>query len=161
MPPDFRPAVTGAAYVDDVALSVAKQPARQLPAGSLAHEHPWVVAGVAGYAGYRLGRSHPARRTGRHPFLTLGLVGCGVLVVVAVLYVAIQVVKVLVAVMLTVVHGIVRTKRTWIWMRIAWGLCALSVVQLRAGRKLPASVTTPLVIGWLDRWWLTSRRPVG
>lgn len=110
----------------------------------------------AGYAGYRIAK--------RHPLAAILLILSGFLLLTAavLVYAAVLVLETAAAVVMTIVHYTVRSERTWLWMRICWGVAALPVVQmrsrLRTGRKLPSSAVTPIVIGWLNRWPVTARR---
>lgn len=114
-----------------------------------------ILAG-AGYAGYRMGKRHSLA------VALLILSGSLLLAAAVLVYVAVLALETAAAVVMTIVHYAFRSERTWLWMRIFWGVAALSVVQLRsrlrAGRKLPSSVVTPIVIGWLNRWPVTARR---
>ena len=115
-----------------------------------------LIAAGAGYAGYRIGRRHSLA-------VVLLILSSFVLVAAALLVcLVVLVLETAAAVVMTIVHYAVRSERTWLWMRICWGVAALSAMQLRsrlrARRTLPSSVVTPIVIGWLNRWPVTARR---
>lgn len=115
----------------------------------MAHRHPYAVAGLAGYVGYRLGRS--SRR--RWPAV---LLAGGVLVALAlVAFVVFQAVKLLVAVAFTAGYLAFRSERAWSWMRAMWGSCIRSYILVRYP-DLTAAQRGLVAARWLDGRRLTA-----
>lgn len=119
------------------------------PRTSLAHRHPYALAGLAGYLGYRLGRS-PRRRW---PAV---LLFAGVLFVfVLIACIVFQALKVLVALALTAGYLVLRSERSWTWMRSLWASYIRWYVHIRYP-DLTAAQRSLVATRWLEGRRLTA-----
>lgn len=116
---------------------------------SLAHRHPYAVAGIAGYLGYRIGKSPRRRRP--TAFLFAGLF----IVFVLAAFIVLQALKVLVALALTAGYLVFRSERWWTWMRALWGSYIRSYVHVRYP-GLTAAQRSLVASRWLEARRLTA-----
>ena len=115
---------------------------------SVVHSHPYVVAAASGYVGYRIGRGRAGRKS--RPIGAIWFILVGLLGFVVIGYVVVQILKLLLAGMATLVYLVFRSRRSWMWMRISWGLCAMPVINLQCfGRGMSAHERNRLIVKWV------------
>ena len=127
------------------------RPKQQTP---VARPNAYLVAAGSAYVGYRIGRGRAQPKN--RPSAVIWVLLVGLLSFVVIGYLVVQIFRMLLALCATIVYLTCRSRRTWMWTRITWGLCALPVFRLRFfGRGLTAHERNRLIVAWVNSVPLT------